>query len=103
MGRRTVGRQVLLAGVAVALLAGAGGVYWHMSQVDRPPADAYVGFYCRPCRHFFRLSERQVEDVWSRHEYHQGDGRQVRFKCPQCGQFTAERADEPPGGPNTPA
>jgi len=93
----------MLAGTALVLLAVAGGFYFRSGQPDRAPTDSYVGFYCAPCRHFYRLSEREIEGVWDRREYRAGENRQVRFKCPQCGQFTAERADGPPTDPNAPS
>lgn len=95
--RRLPRRTLVLGGVSALLLLIAGIITARSASDDDVPASEFVGFYCPKCDRYFQLSHRQFKRLWDQRAYTRPPGQSsLRFKCDECGQLTALRADRPP-------
>ena len=97
-------KEVVLGIAAVVLIVAAVLIYVRSDRSTGPSDTVMLGFTCQQCKQESRISERDFEKMFNRHEFRQGsDGRTMLFKCPRCGQMAAVRsdgpADEPPPAP----
>jgi hypothetical protein len=98
-------RDLVLGVLALVLLAAAAFFFIRSRSKGDAPTTEFVEFFCPKCNHHFKLSYRDFEEkIWNKHQYKVVEGeRNILFKCPNCGQITAERVDEPDAQPPPPA
>ena len=88
-------RDWLLGAVGLLAVLLAVAVYVRSGPEDDAPTNRYVGFYCPACGRSYRVSHREFEQLWNKHEFSRSaDGQALVFKCRQCGRLTAVRADQ---------
>ena len=102
-------RNALKAALAITLLAVSGVLLWRFYQrgaADDAPKDQFVPFHCTnpACGANFQYSHREIDAIWQNPHAFKLDARtrSVLFKCPKCGQLSAERAETPDGAPPGP-
>mgnify|MGYP001501782959 CR=1 FL=1 len=99
--RRAATREIVLGVLALTALAGTVLLYFRSGAHTDVPADKFLPFHCTKCNYDFQLSYRELVTQTEKRQYTVGDGRQTLFKCPKCGQLTAEQVDAqtPPNKP----
>lgn len=98
--RRATVRDIVLAVIAVVLIVVAVTLFMYLRKPHDAPTDQFVKFHCPKCPHDFQLSYADFDRVWERNEYRILGQRRIIFKCPKCGQMTAERVEKPDASPS---
>jgi len=95
VAERQTRRQLIMLALTLALGLMTVYIVWRWGGVgDAAPTDQTVPFVCTRCGLHFVRSHAEIDQLWERKEFRQVPGvRQVRFLCPQCQDYTAERAE----------
>lgn len=90
--RRAAARDVILAGIAIAILLVAGYFFWNRNNdSDLHAPENWTYLRCEGCKNEFHMDALEIDQALRKKQFvnasKEAMAQDLRFKCPKCGEL----------------